>query len=106
MREFSEWMRSVADAAMPHCVEGGDEFYLGVEGAKRMARECGPAIWDFKAEKEIGSTYSGICVIAYSLKPPIDAKTWITEVRHGYERYRRMMDERAEAQHRPRSDAG
>lgn len=106
MRTFTEWMRTVANAAIPHCHEGGDEIYCGVEGAKRLAREVGPAIWDFGDERNIASTYSGICVIAYNLKPPIDAREWLDGVREGYEKYRRMMNERTEAEHRAESDAG
>lgn len=80
---FFQWMEAVRNAARPLCREGG--FYAGIEGAKRLARECGPAILDFGeyGEKNIGSTYGAICVIAYNLKPPIDAKIWLKELKKG-----------------------
>lgn len=86
---FSDWMRKTAHAAMHLCVDG--ELYSGVEGAKRFARECGPAILDFGeyGEKNIGSTYSAICVVAYMLKPPISAQEWFESLREGMERARR-----------------
>lgn len=81
--KFNDWMAAVRNAAFPLCLEGG--FYAGVEGAKRLARECGPAILDFGecGLKNIGSTYSAICVIAYGLRPPIDAKIWLQELKKG-----------------------
>lgn len=86
---FSDWMRKTARAAMHLCVDG--ELYSGVEGAKRFAKECGPAILDFGeyGEKNIGSTYSAICVVAYMLKPPISAQEWFERLREGMERARR-----------------
>lgn len=82
-QSFNQWMGKVRNSARPLCCEG--KFYAGIEGAKRLARECGPAILDFGAygEKNIGSTYSAICVIAYGLKPPIDAKVWFQELKKG-----------------------
>ena len=83
---FADWMSTMAQVAMRHCLnEGG--LYYGVEGAKRFARECGPALLDFPGgERNAGSTYSGICVRAYDLKPPIDAKAWLMELRKGMDR--------------------
>lgn len=81
--KFNDWMTSVSNAAKRHCLDP-DGLYYGVEGAKRLARECGPALLDFPdGERQIWSTYSGICVRAYDLKPPIDAKTWLTEMNVG-----------------------
>ena len=83
--DFTDWMSHVARFAMRHCIDP-DGVYYGVEGAKRLARECGPALLDFPdGEHQIGATYSGICVIAYNLKPPIDAKIWIAELKKGME---------------------
>ena len=71
---------------MRHCVQA-DGLYSGVEGAKRFARECGPALLDFENPKGlISGTYSGICVRAYNLKPPIAAKEWAAELIKGMER--------------------
>lgn len=85
---FNDWMTRIVNAAKRHCIsESG--LYYGIEGAKRFARECGPALLDFQdGEKQIWSTYSGICVRAYDLKPPIDAKTWLNELKKGMERAR------------------
>ena len=83
---FNHYMERARNAAARHCADGG--VYAGAEGAKRLARECGPAMLDFGdyGLRNLGSTYSGICVIAYALKPPIDAKTWLHELRFGMEK--------------------
>ena len=88
---FGEWMIRTRLAASRHCYGGG--IFAGVEGAKRFARECGPAVLDFEDAKHSAdslakSTYSGICVIAYQLCPPIDAKEWLKNIREGCERAR------------------
>lgn len=80
---FNDWMGRVARAAIRHTFDDG--IYAGRAGAIRLARECGPALLDFPdGIKQIHSTYSGICVIAYNLKPPIDAKEWLTTMREAY----------------------
>lgn len=91
--KFQNWMCAVRTAARRHCV--GDGLYAGADGAKRLARECGPAILDFGeyGKKNMGATYGAICVIAYDLKPPIDAKTWLQELRKGFE-YAKEIDKR------------
>lgn len=83
--KFQNWMRSVANAARTHCLDP-NSLYYGADGARRPGRECGPALLDFGSYgiKNIGSTYGAICVIAYSLKPPIDAAEWLNAVREGY----------------------
>lgn len=85
-RDFTNLMSTMAQVAKRHCInEGG--LYYGIEGAKRFARECGPALLDFPGgERNAGSTYSGICVRAYDLRPPIDAKIWMAEPKKGMER--------------------
>ena len=60
-------------------------FYAGKEGAERFAREFGYGLNDFElTEKDlkdvIQSTYSILCVRAYDLKPPIDAKQWVKQI--------------------------
>ena len=74
---FSKWMRETRQAAAHLCAHGG--LYGGVDGCRRFARECAPAILDFGdyGRKNIGSTYGGVCVISYDLKPPVDAKQWV-----------------------------
>ena len=86
---FQDYMRSVREAAFRHTVEDG--AYAGIEGCKRLARECGAAIPDFSDKAKdiwdmISSSYSGICVIAYHLKPPVDARDWISAMHEGVDR--------------------
>lgn len=88
---FGEWMIRTRLAASRHCY--GDGIFAGAEGAKRFARECGPALLDFEDAKHSAdglaqSTYSGICVIAYQLRPPVDADEWLKNIREGCERAR------------------
>ena len=92
---FNDWMRRTAMAASSHCYSPDSLFY-GPEGAKRLGRECGPALLDFGEYgiKNIGATYSAICVIAYQLKPPIDTKDWLESVREGYNRAKVWRDRR------------
>lgn len=83
--EFRNWMTELSHAAMLQCHDG---LYAGADGCKRFARETGAALPNFsRVEKDLrdmcSSTYSGICVIAYRLKPPIDAKEWYNSLREG-----------------------
>lgn len=80
---FQEYMSKISRAAARHCVEGG--LYAGKDGCLRLAREVGYALPDFSTRKGdlfdmMSRTYSGICVIAYNLNPPIDAKKWNNEM--------------------------
>ena len=95
--KFNEWMRRTAMAASINCF--GDGRYSGEEGAWRLAHECGPALLDFGEYgiENIGATYSAICVIAYQLKPPVDAKAWFRAMRDGYEKAK-ATDKRQVAQ--------
>ena len=82
---FQHWTREIVSASMRHCHDG---MYVGEEGAKRFAREVGASLPDFSKEENdlrdmMSGTYSAICVIAYNLKPPIDAKLWLEEMRKG-----------------------
>lgn len=80
---FQEYMSRIGRASARHCAEGG--LYAGKDGCLRLAREVGYALPDFSTRKSdlfdmMSRTYSGICVIAYNLKPPIDAKQWNNEM--------------------------
>lgn len=58
--------------------------YHGQKGALRLAQDYGRGLADFPekdAESEIKGSYSLLCVRAYHLRPPIDAKKWIGEIR-------------------------
>ena len=86
-KSFSDWMSSIAHISARHCLDPED-IYHGVDGCKRLARECGYAIPDFTQDKKeqdklISSTYSAICVIAYGLNPPVNANKWFEWMRIG-----------------------
>ena len=81
---FQEYMDKIRRAAMRHCLEDGG-LYAGKDGCLRLAREVGYALPDISRRKDdlfemMRSTYGGVCVIAYDLKPPIDAKAWLNEM--------------------------
>lgn len=64
----------------------GDGIYSGKEGHLRLAREMGVALNDFgpAGEKAILSgSYSVVYVRACALKPILDAKDWISELKKG-----------------------
>lgn len=93
---FQSWMRLIASSAMRHCHDA-DGIYYGPEGCRRLARECGYAIPDFTLNRDeqnslMSSTYSCICVIAYNLKPPIDSKDWLKNMREGRDKAMRMRN--------------
>ena len=86
-KSFFDWMSSIAHISARHCLDP-ESVYHGVDGCKRLAKECGCAIPDFTLdEKEqdnlISSTYSAICVIAYGLNPPVNANKWFEWMRIG-----------------------
>jgi len=95
MKQFNDWMSSVARAAIHLCFNDMGSFetaiYSGESGAKHFAEECGYAIPDFTLNQKqqnnlIASTYSGICCIAYMLKPPVNAAEWLKHMRIGRDR--------------------
>ena len=66
-----------------------DCIYNGKDGCLRLAREYGAGLADLpgnEAKDELQSSYGVLCVRAYLLKPPIDAKEWINEAKKGMER--------------------
>ena len=56
---FSAWMHRTAMEASINCF--GDGYYAGESGARRLARECGYKIPEFRdyGEDHIGDTYRG-----------------------------------------------
>lgn len=72
---------------------GEDALYSGVEGCLRLAREYGYALPDLKDEKlihdDITSSYSVLCVRAYNLHPPVDAKDWVNAIYEGLAKARK-----------------
>lgn len=81
--KFNRWMSSTARAAAHLCT--GGMLYDGKDGCHRFARECGAALPDFGdyGVNNIGATYGAICVVAYNLRPPVDASDWLEWMREG-----------------------
>lgn len=60
------------------------QLYSGREGALRLAREYGYGLNDSPENERnemIQSSYGYLCVRFYNLKPPINAKEWVNEIR-------------------------
>lgn len=109
-KRHSDYMSRVAHAAMAVCIPD-DGIYHGIDGCHRLARECGAAYIDFErmgadADKLMGSTYSGICVIAYGLKPPVDAAQWLAWLREGFNDAKEIYDEENEEDTGADADTG
>lgn len=65
---------------VPFCLANSEGLYVGIEGHRRLARECGYAMNDFsEAEQKefMQSSYSVIYVAGCGLRPLLDAKEWI-----------------------------
>ena len=84
-----EYTRELGQALRVHLANDPTGLYSGREGALRLAREYGYGLAEYP-EKEafdaLGRSYGMICVIGYDLKPPLDAKDWVREVRKAIER--------------------
>ncbi len=67
-----------------------DSVFSGREGHLRMAREIGVALADFteKEQRELlTSSYSSIYVRGCKLKPILNNKEWIAEIKKGYNKW-------------------
>lgn len=98
--QHNHYMSSIAHAAMGHCIPE-DGLYYGRDGCHRLARECGAAYVDFAnmgldVPQLMSATYSGICVIAYGLNPPVNAPTWLKWLREGYEDAKKFCEDNDE----------
>jgi hypothetical protein len=95
-RLYSAVTFNLGNLISPGCI------HHGRKGALRLARGYGYGLADFapeEAQRELITSYSKLCVRAYQLKPPIDAKEWINEAsksmgkalrrRNGHENHRR-----------------
>lgn len=83
--EYMTKMRSVVGIYL----NDPDSIYYGKDGHLRLARECGYALNDFNetGQREILSdSYGVIYVTGCNLKPIIDTKEWIKEMKRGKER--------------------
>lgn len=83
IKEANEYMQKMRGAIGSHLIDLNG-VYTGKQGHLRLARECGYALNDFDKqgqEQILHSSYGGIYVIGCNLKPMLDAKEWIAEMR-------------------------
>lgn len=62
---------------------GQSNIYKGKDGALRLAREIGSSLNDSDAKEAkdyFNRSYNEVCVIGYSIQPPVDKKVWDNEV--------------------------
>lgn len=88
IKEANEYMAKMRRAAGRH-LNDPDNIYYGKDGHLRLARECGYALNDFNetGQREILSgSYGMIYVTGCVLKPILDVKEWIKEMKNGKER--------------------
>lgn len=89
IKEAEKYMREMRCAVIGHLMNP-DSIYFGREGHLRLARECGVALKDFDeaGQKSILSgSYGIIYVTGCNLKPILDAKEWIIEMKNGMKRW-------------------
>ena len=88
IKEANEYMTKMRSVVSRH-LNDPDSIYYGKDGHLRLARECGYSLNDFNetGQREILSgSYGMIYVIGCNLKPILDAKEWIEEMKRGKER--------------------
>lgn len=86
--EAKEYMTKMRSVSSRH-LNNPNSIYYGKDGHLRFARECGYALNDFDetAQREILSvSYGIIYVTGCNLKPILDAKEWIKEMKRGREK--------------------
>lgn len=79
----NEYMYSIRNSALIQLLNPAS-IYQGRQGHLRLARECGYALNDFDEkdrEELLHASYSNIYVRACNLKPILDAKEWISEMK-------------------------
>lgn len=96
MKQSRDYMKKLVESLQQHfqtvwANEGTikKSLYYGQQGCKRLAREFGAGLADSPAserDQAIQESYQELCVKGYSLKPPIDAATWIYHVKGGLAR--------------------
>jgi hypothetical protein len=78
----------------------GHRTYSGKDGHLRLAREIGAALPDFTAAEQreiLTASYSTIYIRACNLRPALDAKEWVEEIKKGaakHDTHRTEKDER------------
>ena len=87
IKEANEYMAKMRSAVGRH-LNDPDSIYYGKDGHLQLARECGYALNDFDetGQREILSgSYGMIYVTGCVLKPILDAKEWVEEMKKGKE---------------------
>lgn len=83
VKEAEEYMQNMRSAVVQH-LNNSNSIYFGREGHLRLARECGVALNDFNETGQraiLSGSYGMIYVTGCNLKPILDAKEWINEMR-------------------------
>ena len=83
VKEAEEYMQNMRSAVVQH-LNNPNSIYFGREGHLRLARECGVALNDFNETGQraiLSGSYGMIYVTGCNLKPILDAKEWINEMR-------------------------
>lgn len=83
LKEAKDYLHKMRCAVGSHLIDP-DSIYSGLSGHLRFARECGYALNDFGKlgqEHILHASYGEIYVIGCNLKPLLDAKEWINEMR-------------------------
>lgn len=78
-----DYMQRMRNAVGTHLINP-DDMYYGRDGHLRFARECGYALNDFNEEGKqeiLHGSYGMIYVTGCNLKPILDAKEWMSEMR-------------------------
>ena len=85
IEEAVRYMVEMRAAAKSH-LNDPDSIYYGKEGHLGLARECGYALRDFDKAGQahiLHGSYSVIYVSGCLLRPILDAKEWMNEMRKG-----------------------
>ena len=86
--EAAKYMSEMGRAVRPHLI-APEGTWSGKDGHLRLARECGYALRDFDEPSQqyiLQASYSTIYIVGCNLKPILDAKEWIAEMKKGMER--------------------
>lgn len=83
VKKAEEYMQNMRSAVVQH-LNNPNSINFGREGHLRLARECGVALNDFNETGQraiLFGSYGMIYVTGCNLKPILDAKEWINEMR-------------------------
>ncbi len=88
IEDAKTYMSRMASAIRIQLVQP-NSMYHGLDGHKRLARECGYALNDFDEAAQnaiLSASYSTMYVRGCNLKPLLDAKEWIGIMRQQIEK--------------------